>query len=348
MAYKNITIGTEQEISGGHVVIANEDGSPVRLDWDSKVIAFISMEGERLVNVTADTQIGREGRGTHFQLELSTTPAGNNDVEGWRKRKKAIELFVKKYIVEEPCLEDGYYIASQFAGNMQEGEETYHIEGKNGDGRKFYFYKADSKIRFYNHLTVGIGREELIREFEQEALWDNKRWGMSWMKDLSKELRDPLEIFNPASEEKFMYSYIGSVFDWSAKLCLKIHPDYKQGTVLERNHTDEKNCWNVLPRTPVYEVIDYLKANAESVYTFLRSREFNGGTSPEKTEENQIYTKLINEFWKLYDSGEKWKAEYLLRAGVIFNIKDQYLFEFRSVLNKIENIYESSASYIYK
>ena len=94
--------------------------------------------------------------------------------------------------------------------------------------------------------------------------------------------------------------------------------------------------------------MDYLKINEKSVFNFLKSRKFNDGNSPEKMAENQIYTELSEEFWNLYDSGDGFTADSLLRAGVISNTGNQYLFEFRTVRTKIENIYEDSSQYIYR
>ena len=106
--------------------------------------------------------------------------------------------------------------------------------------------------------------------------------------------------------------------------------------------------WGVLPRSPVYKLVDYLKINEKSVFNFLKSRKFNDGNSPEKMAENQIYSELSEEFWNLYDSGDGFTADSLLRAGVISNTGNQYLFEFRTVRTKIENIYEDSSQYIYR
>lgn len=228
--------------------------------------------------------------------------------------------------------------------------ETYKIKGKPGDRRKFYFFRNEyhSVIRCANQMTIGIGRDDLTGEFLQKALWDRRKWDMPWMKDLSEELADPLGAVNPTAEQKFMYSYVGSIFDWSVKLYVRQHPNHTHFTDFDRNHAEEKNMWGVLPRSPVYKLVDYLKINEKSVFNFLKSRKFNDGNSPEKMAENQIYTELSEKFWNLYDSGDGFTADSLLRAGVISNTGNQYLFEFRTVRTKIENIYEDSSQYIYR
>lgn len=361
MAYESITIGTEQEIKEVYLFLVNEDGSPAELDQDSKAIASIWEGEEKLADVTADTRITIPGFGTCFQLELATTPAGNHEADRWRKRKEAIKLFVREFVpmqkqTKNPADADltvagKHYIAGEFSTEVQgEGLETYKIKGKPGDRRKFYFFRNEyhSVIRCANQMTIGIGRDDLTGEFLQKALWDRRKWDMPWMKDLSEELADPLGAVNPTAEQKFMYSYVGSIFDWSVKLYVRQHPNHTHFTDFDRNHAEEKNMWGVLPRSPVYKLVDYLKINEKSVFNFLKSRKFNDGNSPEKMAENQIYTELSEKFWNLYDSGDGFTADSLLRAGVISNTGNQYLFEFRTVRTKIENIYEDSSQYIYR
>lgn len=361
MAYESITIGTEQEVKEVYLFLVNEDGSPVELDPDSKAIASIWQGEEKLVDVTADTRISIPGFGTCFQLELATTPAGNHEADRWRKRKEAIKLFVREYVpmqkqTKKPADADftvpgKHYTVGEFSAEIQgEGLETYKIKGETGDRRKFYFFRNEyhSVVRCANQMTIGIGRDDLTSEFLQSALWDQRKWDMPWMKDLSGELVDPLGVVNPTAEQRFMYSYVGSIFDWSAKLYVRQHPDHERFKDFDRNHADEKNMWGVLPRSPVYKLINYLKRHEISVFNFLKSRKYNDGNSPEKTAENQIYTGLAEKFWHLYDRGDGFDADFLLRAGVMSNTGNQYLFEFRVVRTKIENIYEDSSQYIYR
>lgn len=197
-------------------------------------------------------------------------------------------------------------------------------------------------------MTIGIGGEDLTREFGQKALWDRRNWDMPWMRDLSEELVDPLEVIRPTAEQKFMYSYIGSIFDWSTILYRRLHGDQMHFTDYYRNHSEEKNMWDVLPRSPVYKLLDYLQLHEKNIVNFLMKRKFDDENCPEKTAENQIYTELLRQFWTFYEREEGLYADYLLRAGVISNTRNQYLFEFRTVRTNIENIYEDSNQYIYR
>ena len=352
MAYENITIGTEQELSNVHLVIQREAGSRIGLDQNSKVIVSIYNDKmEKLVNVTADTWVADTNCGDAYQVEFITEKAGSNDESAWNQRKEAIKLFVEKFIPTKNDADICQYIVSGVEVDMPgKHSASYKCRGNVNDNRQFYFERIENSgsVRFSNQLTIGIEYKDLLNEYKKNALNDKNIWGMLWLKDCSDELYEPLGVVNPTEEQKFLYSYICSVFDYSVNVYARMNPDHESFINKNRNSSKEKNMWNVLPRSMVSCLLNHLEEENRNVYNFFRDRPYNDGKEPEKIRENRIYETMAAKFWKRYDAGNFFKADLLLRAGIIGNTSNHFLFELRSVFNNIKDIYEDSGMYIYR
>lgn len=342
--YENITIGTEQELSNVYLLMKNDGGS----EQDSKIIVSIYNGTEKLVNVTADTRVGKKDGFDAYQLEFSTTKAGSSDENAWNQRKEAIKLFVESIVLKEG---EERYKASEFKKDIYGTHAAYTCMGNSNDYREFYFVRKNegaASVRFSNQLTIGIEYMDLVKEFKEKALNDKKRWDMLWLKDCSQELEEPLGVIKTTEEENFLYSYICSVFDYSVNVYIRMHPNHEDFEEENRNSSNEKNMWHVLPRSKVSSLLKYFEKENRNVYTYFRRRYYNDGGEPDKIRENRIYKTMADKFWEQYDEGYFDDADFLLRAGIIGNTSNHFLFEYRAVLNSIPGIYEDSGMYIYK